>query len=109
MLFDSTFTWNKQEWSVDETVQGLINTNQIKDCIVVGVPNGGPLRPTEYFPQKPFESLPRNFQDSLLALPLFAEKAQSDAYLKFLVALPVYPPIGSALLRSKIIPSQKLS
>lgn len=57
MLFDSTTTWNKQEWGVDETLSDLMHQNKIKDCIVVGIWNGGASRHAEYFPQKPFESL----------------------------------------------------
>ncbi|MEZ4826806.1 MAG: alpha/beta hydrolase-fold protein [Bacteroidia bacterium] len=60
-------------------------------CIVVGVWNGGSLRHSEYFPQKPFESLPVAFRDSLLheakrngETPLFAAEVSSDLYLKFL-------------------------
>lgn len=57
MLFDSTTTWNKQEWGVDETLSDLMHQNKIEDCIVVGIWNGGTSRHAEYFPQKPFESL----------------------------------------------------
>ncbi|MEM6379714.1 MAG: alpha/beta hydrolase-fold protein [Bacteroidota bacterium] len=91
MLFDSTTTWNKQEWQVDETIEALLKAEKIKDCIVVGVPNGVSLRHSEYFPQKPFESLSTSFRDSILNLgrnantPLFDGPVQSDAYLKFLV------------------------
>lgn len=91
MLFDSTITWNKQEWMVDETVGNLIKEHKIKNCIVVGI-SSTDLRHSEYFPQKPFESLPRNFRDSLLAsgkrnegTPLFKAPVQSDNYLKFIV------------------------
>jgi predicted alpha/beta superfamily hydrolase len=91
MLFDSTTTWNKQEWKVDETVSALITENKIKACIVVGIWNTD-LRHAEYFPQKPFESLPKVFRDSLLEFgkrnegtPLFKASVQSDNYLKFIV------------------------
>jgi predicted alpha/beta superfamily hydrolase len=92
MLFDSTTTWNKQEWSVDETLGKLMSEKKIKNCIVVGVWNNAASRHADYFPQKPFESLPQNFQDSLIEqvkrdkkTALFSTKVQSDAYLKFLV------------------------
>jgi enterochelin esterase-like enzyme len=91
MLYDSTTTWNKQEWAVDETISQLTQTHKIRDCIVVGVWNGGKLRHSEYFPQKPFESLSQATQDSLLGVNrntnqiLFGAKVQSDQYLKFLV------------------------
>lgn len=90
MLYDSTTTWNKQEWAVDEVVSKLLQQGAIKQCIVVGVWNGDKTRHSDYFPQKPFESLPQKTQDSLLQIkrgkaPLYAAKVQSDRYLKFLV------------------------
>lgn len=91
MLFDASTTWNKQEWAVDEVVSKLIKDGTIRQCIVVGVWNSDKTRHSDYFPQKPFESLPTTTQDSLLKLyrntsrPLFAAKVQSDHYLKFLV------------------------
>lgn len=91
MLFDSTATWNKQEWGVDETLTKLSNENKIKQCIVVGIWNGGVMRHSEYFPQKSFESLEKILRDSLLMVNrnteqrLFAGSVQSDNYLKFIV------------------------
>ncbi len=92
MLFDSTISWNKQEWQIDESMQRLIDEEKIPPTIVVAVANGGTLRHSEYFPQKPFESLPQNFQDSLIneasrhgGVDLFAEPVQSDKYLRFIV------------------------
>jgi hypothetical protein len=92
MLFDSTITWNKQEWMVDETVSSLLNNKIIKNVIVVGVWNGGKTRHIDYFPQKPFESLSQAEQDSLYnknrpnGASVFNDgKVQSDNYLKFLV------------------------
>ena len=92
MLFDSTTTWNKQEWGVDETLTKLMVEKRIKSCIVVGVWNDGKNRHSDYFPQKPFESLPETYRDSLIhqakrnkETALFSRNVQSDAYLKFLV------------------------
>ncbi len=91
MLFDSTTTWNRQEWGVDETVGRLIREGKIRDCIIVGIWNNGSKRHSEYFPQKPFESLSQAQRDSILKEArnagngLFADKIQSDNYLKFIV------------------------
>jgi len=92
MLFDSATTWNKQEWGVDETMSRLLAAGKIRDCIVVGIWNIGKTRHANYFPQKPFESLPESLQDSLLYLAkrnpqsgLFAIRVNSDHYLHFLV------------------------
>jgi len=91
MLFDSTTTWNGQEWGVDETMGRLLNEDQIRNTIVVGIWNTE-FRHSEYFPQQPFESLPQAFQDSLLssvgenqAASLFKTEIASDNYLKFIV------------------------
>lgn len=92
MLFDSTITWNHQEWGVDETMGKLMAENKIKKCIVVGVSNHDILRHNEYFPQKPFESLSKIQQDSIFkAIRIGGQNIfkvdtiLSDNYLKFLV------------------------
>jgi enterochelin esterase-like enzyme len=105
MLYDSTTTWNHQEWGVDETLMQLQKDGKIRDCIVVGVWNST-TRHSDYFPQKPFEALPKAQQDSIYDLnrkekqPLFATKIQSDNYLKFLV-LELKPFIDSSFSTKK--------
>lgn len=91
MLFDSTLTWNKQEWGVDETLSQLMSENKIKDCIVVGIWNGGRSRHAEYFPQKPFESLSASQQEMVYNAYrsngqsiFFGIPIMSDRYLNFL-------------------------
>jgi predicted alpha/beta superfamily hydrolase len=91
MLFDSSITWNKQEWGVDEILSRLMQNNQIRDCIVVGIWNGGQRRHAEYFPQKPFEALSQPEQDLVYnayrsgGQSIFAEiSISSDLYLQFL-------------------------
>lgn len=92
MLFDSSITWNKQEWGVDETLTQLMQQQKIRDCIVVGIWNGGKSRHPEYFPQKPFEALSK--EDQKLVYNAYRSGGQSifsglpissDNYLKFLV------------------------
>lgn len=92
MLYDARTTWNKQEWGVDETMSRLIKNDSIRPCIVVGIWHSGATRAVDYFPEKPFRSLPKSYTDSLLAYgkhpngnPLLATDIQSDAYLRFLV------------------------
>jgi predicted alpha/beta superfamily hydrolase len=91
MLFDSTTTWNKQSWNVDAVVAKLLMNNKIEDVIVVGIWNGGKTRHSDYFPQKPFESLSneqKGFVNKQLQTPgntTEAFKPVSDNYLKFLV------------------------
>jgi enterochelin esterase-like enzyme len=91
MLFDASTTWNKQEWQADEIAAKLMAEGKVRPFIIVGVHNGGQNRSAEYFPQKPFESLPESRQSELMMMyrsantKLFADKVYSDAYLKFLV------------------------
>jgi predicted alpha/beta superfamily hydrolase len=89
MLFDSTTTWNKKEWGVDEVLGKLMNENQISPCIVVGVWNSGPGRFADYFPEKPWFSVNENWRKALMEEPqarAFPQgKPVSDNYLKFLV------------------------
>ncbi len=84
-LFDSTVTWNHEEWKVDETITKLIRQNKIRPCIVVGIWNMGDTRWNEYFPQKAvnyFSSADMNtFTAAYIKTPL-----QADDYLKFLVS-----------------------
>jgi enterochelin esterase-like enzyme len=90
MLFDSTTTWNGQEWGIDETLSHLIRNGDVPPTIVVGISNTQ-NRHSEYFPQKPFESQTKARQDSLIAdakrgqNSLFASPIYSDRYLSFLV------------------------
>lgn len=91
MLFDSTATWNRQEWGVDETAGKLLAAKKIKDCIVVGIWNVPELRHREYFPQKAFNHLSEADKKMLAEGPentrpgLLSERPVSDNYLKFLV------------------------
>lgn len=91
MLFDSTNTWNHQEWGVDETVGKLIKDGKLAKTIVVGMWNISEERHADYFPQKPFESLDKATQKGLYELyrneeiPLFGTAVRSNAYLKFIV------------------------
>lgn len=91
MLFDSTGTWNKSTWDVDDVATKLLNEGKVKDFIVVGISNAGKFRHADYFPQKPFELLTQNQKDfvskQLQTNGKIGESFQpvSDNYLKFLV------------------------
>lgn len=91
MLFDSTNTWNKQEWRVDEVLSQLIKDDKIRPCIVVGIHNSQE-RHADYFPQKAFEILPPHIKESFMPEDstkrmnsLFPNGPKADNYLKFLV------------------------
>ncbi len=84
-LFDSSLTFNKQEWGVDETLQQLLTEKRIVPVIVVGIWNTADRR-LEYFPEKVFNQLSKPLQDSLLKdFGQPAGKLLSDHYLKFIV------------------------
>lgn len=83
MLYDSTVTWNKKEWKVDETIATLVKEGKIKDVIVVGIWNNGQYRHAEYFPQKAIRFINKKDKEELMKL--LAEKPQADNYLKFIV------------------------
>jgi len=65
MLFDSSGTWNHQEWGVDETLGRLMWNGSIEDCIVVAIWNAGARRHAEYFPQSAFESLTKEERERI--------------------------------------------
>ena len=91
MLFDSSDTWNHQEWKVDETAGRLMAERKVRDFIVVAVYNRSTLRHTDYFPQKPFSMLSKAEKDSVMkakrpeGTPVFNAAVNSDEYLQFLV------------------------
>jgi predicted alpha/beta superfamily hydrolase len=90
MLFDSTTTWNKQEWKVDETLSRLMEEGKIKPTIAIGMWNVDEDRHTDYFPQKPFEGLDQATQQRVLeenhaqSERLFRKPLNADNYLKFI-------------------------
>lgn len=84
MLFDSTITWNGQEWQVDETMWRLMNQGKIQETIVVGIWNDGEYRHTDYLPGKALDLMPKKLADSLINYNLMGE-SKSDDYLKFIV------------------------
>ena len=88
MLFDDTWTWNGQEWQVDEVVGRLIAEGKIPPAMVVGVAHGN-NRFGEYFPEKvlgyldsvPAASASAQALDYMLS---FCDVYEADEYLRFL-------------------------
>ena len=77
-----------REMMIDETASRLIQENKIEDLIVVGIHSIGKLRQRNYFPQKPYDSLPVELTDSLQRIGRAMRMnvtINSDAYLKFIV------------------------
>ena len=84
MLFDSTQTWNKKEWLADEIFSQLISEKKIEPCIIIAIWNT-PERIMEYFPNKIFENMDSELQNSILEKYGNGKKISSDNYLKFMV------------------------
>lgn len=90
MLYDSSTTWNKQSWDVDDTSTKLMKNKEVKDFIIVGIWNDNNTRHIDYFPQKPFYKgieqvektgkIPQEEIDKIKA----SFKPNSDNYLKFI-------------------------
>lgn len=88
MLFDSTTTWNKQEWKVDEWASKLMKERKTKDFIVVAVHNISEIRWYDLFPQKTIKNLKENTKITMLHAgynDFKEEKLNGDNYLRFLV------------------------
>ena len=91
MLFDSSITWNKTAWNVQDVASKLMLEGKVKDFIVVGIWNIQKSRHANYFPQKPYESLAQEQKNfvvkQLQTAGRTTDKFQpsSDNYLKFLV------------------------
>ena len=91
MLFDSTSTWNKQEWKVDEVASQLMQENKVQDFIVVAIWNIPNLRHMDLYPKKSYESLSKELKEKIQMeakksqFPFDDSKINSDNYLKFIV------------------------
>lgn len=84
MLFDSTTTWNRQEWGADETAAKLIAENKIRPCIIVGIWNRDRYRYSEYFPEKALSFYPARRRARLISKEMMGDPL-GDEYLRFLV------------------------
>jgi len=85
MLFDSTKSWNGQEWQVDENVSKLLREKSIMDVIVVGIYNNGLHRNAEYFPEAILELMPNDLRNRVIHEWL-TDKPQGDHYLLFITS-----------------------
>jgi enterochelin esterase-like enzyme len=90
-LFDTAVSWNHETWEIDKTMQKLIDSKKINQCIIVGIYNASLKRRSEYFPQKAFKNLSALMQDSMIRLKdknnkaVFNGALSADNYLKFIV------------------------
>lgn len=87
-LFDSTTTWNKQEWKVDEWATQLMKESKTKDFIVVGIHNIPQIRWQDLFPEKAMNYMNKSKKDSIEVMAKkrnFNIDFKGDEYLQFLV------------------------
>ncbi|NNC46777.1 MAG: alpha/beta hydrolase [Winogradskyella sp.] len=86
MLFDSTTSWNKQEWKVDEWATKLIESEKVQDFIVVAIHNIPEIRWQDLFPEKAINFIDESVRDSLADIAgKMNIKLNGDNYLKFIV------------------------
>ena len=86
MLFDSTSTWNKQEWKVDEWATKLMKEDKVADFIVVAVHNIAKIRWQDLYPQKSLDFMDDKIKASIADISGNKDfKLNGDNYLKFLV------------------------
>ena len=88
MLFDAHITWNDESWHAARTAARLIASGKTRPFIIVGIWNNS-LRMSEYYPQKPWESLTPAQRRAIFARrfyghQLFKVAPFSDAFLRFL-------------------------
>jgi len=84
MLYDSTKTWNGQEWRIDEVLSQLIDEKKVKECIVVGIWNDKAKRYADFFPQKALNYIKSKEAEDLVR-NLFNGEPLADNYLHFIV------------------------
>ena len=84
MVFDEAQTWNHQSWHVDRALAQLAAAQKTPPAIAVAIWNNGRYRWSEYFPQKILERMAEPKRSEFLA-SMLQGKAQSNAYLKFMV------------------------
>lgn len=88
-LFDSTRTWNKQEWKMDETLSRLLRSEKVRATMVVGIHNLGKRRLAQYMPKKVYQSLSDSswlfLRGMAIGSGMELEPLLSDKYLAFVV------------------------
>lgn len=84
MLFDSTITWNHQEWQADENMRKISSNKNLKPAIIVGIWNIPQTRYADYFPQKTIQFITDSSRKTIEERQL-KSVPQADNYLKFIV------------------------
>jgi predicted alpha/beta superfamily hydrolase len=91
MLFDPSTTWNKQAWNVDDVSGDFLKQKNTQQFIIVGIWNNPEMRHQEYFPEKAFNLLTPEQNESVSSELEKKGKSKnkfvpiSNLYLKFIV------------------------
>ena len=64
-LFIDSLSYSKHAWRVDQVLDSLVDLQEARPAIIVGINNAGAQRFPEYMPQAPVESLAQDIQDKL--------------------------------------------
>lgn len=83
MLFDSTQTWNKKEWKIDEVLATTLTKYAHDPFIVVGIHNDPANRYAEFFPQAVADLMPDTYRN-LLMEKLWNGQLKADNYLNWI-------------------------
>lgn len=80
-LFDSSHSYIKVEWKIDETIDSLIKVNAIQNCVIVGIWNTK-QRFSEYWPTRPYQNLAEDIKSEV---PGINGPSLADNYLRFII------------------------
>ena len=83
-LFDASQTWNKAAWNVHEALSKLTQQGRVQDTIVVGIPNNGKYRYSEYYPEKYLALVPTDVREDYVHRAQW-DRTLGDAYLRYIV------------------------
>ncbi len=83
-LFDASKTWNQAAWNVHEVLSKLMKQGRVQDTIVVGIPNNGKYRYSEYYPEKYLALVPAEVREDYVRRAQWG-RTMADSYLRYLV------------------------
>ena len=83
-LFDAGQTWNKASWNVHEALSKLMQQGRVQDTIVVGIPNNGKYRYSEYYPEKYLALVPADVREDYVRRAQWG-RTLGDDYLRYIV------------------------
>lgn len=85
-IFDSATAYGGEEWGIDENLSELIENQEAREAIVVGIWNAQAARTAQYIPQKMLAKLSLEGEAQKAFYSKLGAKPFADDYLKFLVS-----------------------